>query len=78
MRWACSTIERGYSPSEARELRAIASFHHPDGYAYGYLKMVKTPERCHARFKHFFAETIGLQRWQQKRHHHRGEVEISG
>ncbi|KAJ3625819.1 hypothetical protein MTP99_016359 [Tenebrio molitor] len=39
MRWACSTIERGYSPSEARELRAIASFHHPDGYAYGYLKM---------------------------------------
>lgn len=38
-RWACSTIERGYSPSEARELRAIASFHHPDGYAYGYMKM---------------------------------------
>nr|BBG74654.1 superoxide dismutase 6 [Tribolium castaneum] len=38
-RWACATIERGYSPSEARELRAIASFHHPDGYAYGYLKM---------------------------------------
>ncbi|XP_025833804.1 uncharacterized protein LOC108743229 [Agrilus planipennis] len=38
-RWACSTIERGYSPSEAREIRAIASFHHPDGYAYGYFKM---------------------------------------
>ncbi|RZC33023.1 uncharacterized protein BDFB_010701, partial [Asbolus verrucosus] len=38
-RWACSTIERGYSPSEARELRAIASFHHPSGYAYGYMKM---------------------------------------
>ncbi|CAG9760751.1 unnamed protein product [Ceutorhynchus assimilis] len=38
-RWACSTIERGYSPSEAREIRAIASFHHPHGYAYGYMKM---------------------------------------
>lgn len=40
-RWACSTIERGYSPSEARELRAIASFHHPGGYAYGYIRMVR-------------------------------------
>ncbi|KAL3268164.1 hypothetical protein HHI36_007291 [Cryptolaemus montrouzieri] len=38
-RWSCSTIERGYSPSEARELRAIASFHHPLGYAFGYMKM---------------------------------------
>ncbi|KAF2895528.1 hypothetical protein ILUMI_10646 [Ignelater luminosus] len=38
-RWACSTIERGYSPSEAREIRAIASFHHPHGYAYGYMRM---------------------------------------
>ncbi|XP_076266542.1 superoxide dismutase family protein Rsod [Rhynchophorus ferrugineus] len=38
-RWVCSTIERGYSPSEAREIRAIASFHHPQGYAYGYMKM---------------------------------------
>ncbi|KAL1494603.1 hypothetical protein ABEB36_010175 [Hypothenemus hampei] len=38
-RWVCSTIERGYSPSEAREIRAIASFHHPAGYAYGYMKM---------------------------------------
>ncbi|XP_030762415.1 uncharacterized protein LOC115887200 isoform X2 [Sitophilus oryzae] len=38
-RWVCSTIERGYSPSEAREIRAIASFHHPSGYAYGYMKM---------------------------------------
>ncbi|XP_046613525.1 uncharacterized protein LOC124301932 isoform X1 [Neodiprion virginianus] len=38
-RWACSTIERGYSPSEARELRAIASFHHPQGFAYGYIRM---------------------------------------
>lgn len=39
-RWACSTVERGYSPAEASELRAIASFHHPQGFAYGYIKMV--------------------------------------
>lgn len=39
-RWACSTIERGYSPTEARELRAIASFHNPAGYAFGYVRMV--------------------------------------
>ncbi|KAK4875753.1 hypothetical protein RN001_012175 [Aquatica leii] len=38
-RWACTTIERGYSSSEAREIRAIASFHHPHGYAYGYMRM---------------------------------------
>lgn len=41
LRWACSTIERGYSPSEASELRAIASFHHPQGFAYGYVKMTQ-------------------------------------
>lgn len=40
-RWACSSLERGYSPSEARELRAIASFHHPHGFAYGYLKFTQ-------------------------------------
>lgn len=40
-RWACSTLERGYSPSEAREIRAIASFHHPAGYAYGYIRMTQ-------------------------------------
>ncbi|XP_008207466.1 uncharacterized protein LOC100124033 [Nasonia vitripennis] len=40
-RWACTTIERGYAPSEARELRAIASFHHPQGYAYGYIRMTQ-------------------------------------
>lgn len=39
-RWACSTIERGYAPSDATELRAIASFHHPQGFAYGYIRMV--------------------------------------
>ncbi|XP_063233143.1 uncharacterized protein LOC134536961 [Bacillus rossius redtenbacheri] len=41
VRWACSTIERGYSPSEARELRAIASFHHPLGFAYGFIRMTQ-------------------------------------
>lgn len=40
-RWACSTLERGYSPSEAREIRAIASFHNPLGYAYGYMRMTQ-------------------------------------
>nr|CAD7402226.1 unnamed protein product [Timema poppensis] len=40
-RWACSTIERGYAPSEARELRGIASFHHPLGFAYGYIRMTQ-------------------------------------
>lgn len=40
-RWMCSSIERGYAPSEAREIRAIASFHHPYGFAYGYIRMVK-------------------------------------
>lgn len=42
IRWTCGTIERGYAPSEARELRAIASFHHPLGFAWGYIKMVIT------------------------------------
>lgn len=41
VRWACSSIERGYSPSEAREIRAIASFHHPKGFAYGYLRFTQ-------------------------------------
>ncbi|KAL7017747.1 hypothetical protein ACKWTF_010504 [Chironomus riparius] len=40
-RWACSTLERGYSPSEAREIRGIASFHNPLGYAWGYLRMTQ-------------------------------------
>nr|XP_018907893.1 PREDICTED: uncharacterized protein LOC109037571 [Bemisia tabaci] len=40
-RWACATIERGYAPSEARELRAIASFHHPDGFAWGYIRLTQ-------------------------------------
>lgn len=41
LRWACSTIERGYSPKEAREVRAIASFHNPMGYAYGYIRFTQ-------------------------------------
>ncbi|XP_034178940.2 uncharacterized protein Rsod isoform X1 [Osmia lignaria lignaria] len=45
LRWACSTIERGYSPSEASELKAIASFHHPQGYAYGYIRMAQLVHR---------------------------------
>ncbi|XP_044006416.1 uncharacterized protein LOC122851330 isoform X2 [Aphidius gifuensis] len=40
-RWACSSIERGYAPSEAREIRAIASFHHPYGFAWGYIRMTQ-------------------------------------
>ncbi|XP_045506507.1 uncharacterized protein LOC123702765 isoform X2 [Colias croceus] len=40
-RWACSSIERGYSPSEAREIRAIASFHHPGGFAHGYIRLTQ-------------------------------------
>ncbi|CAG9134498.1 unnamed protein product [Plutella xylostella] len=40
-RWACSSIERGYSPSEAREIRAIASFHHPGGFAWGFIRMTQ-------------------------------------
>ncbi|XP_076244983.1 uncharacterized protein Rsod [Calliopsis andreniformis] len=45
LRWTCSTIERGYSPSEASELRAIASFHHPQGFAYGYIRMIQLIHR---------------------------------
>ncbi|KAJ6637646.1 hypothetical protein Bhyg_10377 [Pseudolycoriella hygida] len=41
IRWACSTLERGYSPQEAREIRAIASFHHPNGFAYGYIRFTQ-------------------------------------
>ncbi|RZF36952.1 hypothetical protein LSTR_LSTR004640 [Laodelphax striatellus] len=40
-RWTCGTIERGYAPKEARELRAIASFHHPLGFAWGYIRMTQ-------------------------------------
>ena len=37
-RWACASIGWGFSPSEAKEVRAIASFHHPDGYVWGYIR----------------------------------------
>ena len=39
-RWACASIGWGYAPSEARQVAAIASFHHPAGYAYGYVRLV--------------------------------------
>lgn len=37
-RWACSTFDRSYNPKDTREIRAIASFHNPKGYAYGYMR----------------------------------------
>ena len=37
-RWACSTIGWGWDPDEASQVTAIASFHHPDGYAWGYIR----------------------------------------
>lgn len=40
-RWACATVERGYASTEARELRAIASFHNPGGFAYGYVRFTQ-------------------------------------
>ena len=39
-RSACSTIERGYSPAEGREIRKIVSFHNPKGLLYGFIRMV--------------------------------------
>lgn len=39
-RWTCGTLGWGFSPSEATEIRAIASFHHPGGFASGYVRMV--------------------------------------
>lgn len=41
-RWFCGSIKWGYSPSEARQVSAIASFHNPQGYAWGYVRMVST------------------------------------
>lgn len=38
-RWFCGSIGWGYSPSEARQVSAIASFHNPQGYAWGYVRM---------------------------------------
>ena len=37
-RWACASIGWGFDPDEAREVRAVASFHHPDGFAWGYVR----------------------------------------
>ncbi|KAF0313185.1 hypothetical protein FJT64_016243 [Amphibalanus amphitrite] len=38
LRWMCGNILWGYSPAEARQVTAIASFHHPHGYAWGYIR----------------------------------------
>ena len=38
--WMCGNIQWGYSPAEARQVTAIASFHHPHGYAWGYIRFV--------------------------------------
>jgi len=37
-RWACSTVGWGWDPDEARQVTAIASFHHPLGFAWGYIR----------------------------------------
>ena len=37
-RWACSSIGWGWDPDEARQVTAIASFHHPLGFAWGYIR----------------------------------------
>lgn len=37
-RWACSSIGWGWDPDEAKQVTAIASFHHPNGYAWGYIR----------------------------------------
>lgn len=37
-RWACASIGWGFDPDEAREVKAIASFHHPNGFAWGYIR----------------------------------------
>ncbi|XP_037782115.1 uncharacterized protein LOC119578625 [Penaeus monodon] len=38
-RWFCGSIGWGYSPAEARQVSAIASFHNPQGYAWGYIRL---------------------------------------
>ncbi|KAG0723409.1 hypothetical protein GWK47_005529 [Chionoecetes opilio] len=40
-RWFCGSIIWGYSPSEARQVSLIASFHNPHGYAEGYVRMTR-------------------------------------
>jgi hypothetical protein len=37
-RWACASLGWGFDPDEAKEIRAIASFHHPNGFAWGYIR----------------------------------------
>jgi len=37
-RWACASLTWGWDPDEARQVTAVASFHHPNGYAWGYIR----------------------------------------
>jgi len=48
-RWACASIGWGFDPDEAREVRAIASFHHPDGFAWGYIRFSQVVYRDGSR-----------------------------
>ena len=43
-RWACASVGWGFDPDEAREVRAIASFHHPGGFAWGYVRFRQVKE----------------------------------
>jgi Cu/Zn superoxide dismutase len=45
-RWSCGSVEWGYSLKEARQRSAIASFHHPKGFAYGYIRFVSFSLSC--------------------------------
>jgi len=40
-RWACASIGWGWDPDEASQVSAIASFHHPGGYAWGYIRLTQ-------------------------------------
>ncbi len=37
-RWACASLGWGFDPKEASQVSAIASFHHPNGFAWGYIR----------------------------------------
>ena len=37
-RWACASLGWGFDPDEAKQVSSIASFHHPNGFAWGYIR----------------------------------------
>ena len=37
-RWACASLGWGFDPDEATQISGIASFHHPNGFAWGYIR----------------------------------------